>query len=411
MQQAQAVPELAGRRILMGVTGSIAAYKAAELASGLTQSGAQVDVLLSESAQRFVAPLTFQALTGRRAWIDHDLWGQDAHIVHVELARQADVLLVAPATATTLARLAMGLADTLIGLVSLACTCPLVLAPAMDAGMYQHPATQRNVAILRERGAILAGPVEGRMASGEIGIGRMMDPEGLIGVVRWVLGRSGPLAGRKLVVTAGGTQEPLDPVRAITNRSSGKQGYALAQAALDRGAEVTLISAPVNLTPPYGARLVTVMTAAEMGLAVKEAVREADVLLMAAAVADFQPRHTEVHKIKRGEGARRLELEPTQDILAEVAQQRQATGRPKVMIGFAAESQNVAENAREKLARKGLSMIIANDITASDAGFGVDTNRVILIGADGETETLPLLTKVEVAGRVLDRVVHFLSSA
>ena len=411
MQQAQAVPELAGRRILMGVTGSIAAYKAAELASGLTQSGAQVDVLLSELAQRFVAPLTFQALTGRRAWIDHDLWGQDAHIVHVELARQADVLLVAPATATTLARLAMGLADTLIGLVSLACTCPLVVAPAMDAGMYQHPATQRNVAILRERGAILAGPVEGRMASGEIGIGRMMDPEGLIGVVRWVLGRSGPLAGRKLVVTAGGTQEPLDPVRAITNRSSGKQGYALAQAALDRGAEVTLISAPVNLTPPYGARLVTVMTAAEMGLAVKEAVREADVLLMAAAVADFRPQQTEVHKIKRGEGSRRLELEPTQDILAEVAQQRQATGRPKVMIGFAAESQNVAENAREKLARKGLSMIVANDITASDAGFGVDTNRVILIGADGKTETLPLLTKAEVAGRVLDRVVHLLSSA
>ena len=303
MPQAETTTGLAGRQILMGVTGSIAAYKAAELASSLTQAGAQVDVLLSESAQRFVAPLTFQALTGRRAWIDNDLWGQDAHIVHVELARQADVLLVAPATATTLARLSMGLADTLIGLVALACTCPLVLAPAMDAGMYAHPATQRSVAILQERGAILAGPVEGRMASGEVGIGRMMDPETLSGVVRWILGRSGPLAGRSLVVTAGGTQEPLDPVRAITNRSSGKQGYALAQAALDRGAEVTLISAPVNLTPPYGARLVPVMTAAEMDLAVMDAVREADVLLMAAAVADFQPKQVEAHKIKRGAGA------------------------------------------------------------------------------------------------------------
>lgn len=411
MSQATEIPLLRKKRVLLGVTGSIAAYKAADLASQLTQAGAQVDTVLTRSACRFITPLTFQALTGRKAYTDEDLWGDEAHILHVGLARAADLMVVAPATADMLARLAQGRADDLLALCALALEAPLLVAPAMDAGMYRHPAVQANVATLRQRGVRFAGPVEGRMASGLTGLGRMVEPEELLGHIRLVLGQKGPLAGRKVVVTAGGTQEPVDPVRVLTNRSSGKQGFALAQAALDRGAEVVLITAPTALPTPVGARRVEVRTAAEMRDAVLEAVADADALLMAAAVADFRPAQAAGQKIKRRQGVPDLPLEPTDDILALVAERRWETGRPAVVVGFAAESQDLLANARAKLEEKGLTLIVANDITAPGSGFGSDTNRVTILDAEGGVEELPLMSKVQVAEAVLDRVVAALEAA
>jgi phosphopantothenoylcysteine decarboxylase/phosphopantothenate--cysteine ligase len=404
MTELSEIPVLNGRRILLGVTGSIAAYKAAELASALTQAGAQVDVLLSQAGMEFVRPLTFQALTGRTPFTDADLWGSQAHILHVDLSRHANLFLIAPATATTLARLAHGLADTLIGLTALACTCPLAVAPAMDAGMYQNPATQANIEMLRQRGVYFAGPAAGRMASGEVGLGRMLEPAELFGAVRYLLGRGGSLAGRKVVVSAGGTQEPIDPVRSVVNRSSGKQGYALAQAAVDRGAEVVLISGPSSLSFPFGLKPIEVKTAAEMQQAVLSQAGDCDVLLMAAAVADFRPQARAQQKIKRGAGSQTLQLEPTDDILAQVAELRKKGGRPAVVVGFAAESQDLLDNARGKLERKGLALIVANDILSPEAGFAVDTNRVTLLDAGGGVQALPLMSKAKVAEHVLDRV-------
>jgi len=405
------IPVLEHRRILLGVTGSIAAYKAADLASRLTQAGAQVDVLLTESAQRFVSALTFQSVTGRRAYTGADLWGTEAHVLHVGLAHGADLLVIAPATADTLAKLAQGRADTLLTLTALAATCPLLLAPAMDAGMYGHPATQANLEILRSRGAAIIGPAEGRMASGLVGPGRMVEPAELLGHIRLALGRSGPLAGRRVVVTAGGTQEPLDPVRALTNHSSGKQGYALAQAALDRGAQVTLISAPTALAAPVGAQVIPVGTAAQMGEALLPATALADVLLMAAAVADFRPARPSEQKHKRGRGTPEFELEPTLDLLAQVMEQPGRSARPQVVVGFAAESQDLVQNARAKLEAKGLSLVVANDITAPNAGFAADTNQVTLLHPEGRVEPLPLMSKAEVAEVVLERVAALLAAS
>ena len=405
------IPVLEHRRILLGVTGSIAAYKAADLASRLTQAGAQVDVLLTESAQRFVSALTFQSVTGRRAYTEADLWGTEAHVLHVGLAHGADLLVIAPATADTLAKLAQGRADTLLTLTALAATCPLLLAPAMDAGMYGHPATQANLEILRSRGAAIIGPAEGRMASGLVGPGRMVEPAELLGHIRLALGRSGPLAGRRVVVTAGGTQEPLDPVRALTNHSSGKQGYALAQAALDRGAQVTLISAPTALAAPVGAQVIPVGTAAQMGEALLPATALADVLLMAAAVADFRPARPSEQKHKRGRGTPEFELEPTLDLLAQVMEQPGRSARPQVVVGFAAESQDLVQNARAKLEAKGLSLVVANDITAPNAGFAADTNQVTLLHPEGRVEPLPLMSKAEVAEVVLERVAALLAAS
>lgn len=402
------IPLLEGRRLLLGVTGSIAAYKAAELASRLTQAGAQVDVVLTEAAQHFVTGLTFQSLTGRRAFTEADLWGSEAHVLHVGLAQGADLLVIAPATADTLAQLAHGRADSLLTLTALAATCPLLVAPAMDAGMYEHPATQANLELLRSRGAIVIGPAEGRMASGLVGPGRMVEPAEMLGHIRLALGRQGPLAGRRVVVTAGGTQEPLDPVRALMNHSSGKQGYALAEAALDRGAHVILVSAPTALAAPIGAELVPVKTAAEMGRALLPAAAQADVLLMAAAVADFRPAQPSQQKHKRGRGTPKLELEPTEDLLGQVMAQRGSGGRPQVVVGFAAETQDLVANARAKLEAKGLSLVVANDITAPDAGFAADTNRVTLLDPGGRVEALPLMSKAEVAEVVLDWVAELL---
>jgi phosphopantothenoylcysteine decarboxylase/phosphopantothenate--cysteine ligase len=397
------IPVLANHRILLGVTGSIAAYKAADLASQLTQAGVLVDVVVSEAAQRFVSPLTFASVTGRRAYTDADLWGPDSHVLHVGLGGGAEAVLVAPATAHTLAKLAAGHADTLLCLAVLAARGPLLLAPAMDAGMFEHPATQANLEVLRGRGAIILGPAEGRMASGLAGLGRLLEPEEIVGHLRLTLGRAGALAGRSVIVTAGGTHEPIDPVRVVANRSSGRQGFALAQAALDRGATVTLISGPSSLATPVGAERIDVTTAAEMQQAVLSHLEAADVLLMAAAVADFRADPSE-QKIKRAKGEFRLTLRPTEDILGLVAQRRKKGSRPRVVVGFAAESQDLVANARLKARDKGLDLIVANDILATDAGFAVETNRVTLIDSSGSVQELPLLAKAEVAEIVLERV-------
>lgn len=401
---------LDGKHIVLGVTGSIAAYKAVELASKLAQAGALVETVLTPDATRFVAPLTFQSVTGQPAYTDSDLWGSQAHVLHVGLARRAELLTVAPATAQTLACLAQGFAGNLLTLTALAASCPMLLAPAMDAGMFAHPATQANLRQLQERGAIVVGPEEGRLASGLVGRGRMTEPLDLVGHIRYHLSRGGPLHGRTVVVTTGGTQEPLDPVRVLTNRSSGKQGLALTQAALDAGAEVILIAAPVALPIPPCIRHIPVQTASEMAEAVLSACQDADVLLMAAAVADFRPAHAAQQKLKKDRGLPVLALEPTPDILASVARQREAVGKPEVVVGFAAETENLMENAQAKVRAKALDLIVANDITMSDAGFAVDTNRVTFIGADGQAEALPLLSKTEVAARVVEHVIARLSA-
>jgi phosphopantothenoylcysteine decarboxylase/phosphopantothenate--cysteine ligase len=399
-----------GRKILLGVTGSIAAYKAVELASQLTQAGALVDVILTEAAQAFVSPLTFQSVTARKVYTDADLWGDEAHVLHVGLTHESALYLVVPATANSLAKLAHGLADNLLTLTALGADCPLAIAPAMDVSMYEHPATQANVETLTSRGAVLIGPAEGRMASGKIGLGRLVEPNEIMGWVRQIIGRAGTLQGKSFVITAGGTQEPLDPVRVLANRSSGKQGYALAQAAVDRGAHVTLITGPTALKTPVGVVRVDVRTAAEMHDLTLEACTTADALIMAAAVADYRPKKIEAQKIKRIEGVPEVKLEPTPDILAAVVKAKKGSGNPKRIVGFAAESQDLLENARNKLEAKKLDLMIANDISAEEAGFSVDTNRVTILSDSGDVRELEIMSKTAVAEEILDRLETLLTS-
>lgn len=404
------VHPLTNKLILLGVTGSIACYKAADLASKLAQAGAQVDVILTEAARQFISPLTFQSVTGRRAYVDSDLWGSEGHVQHIGLGKGADLMVIAPATANTLAKLAHGIADNLLSVTALAASCPVLVAPAMDGGMFIHPATQTNLETLRQRGVVIVGPAEGHLASGLLGVGRMVEPPELLGQIRHLLARSGPLVGRRVVVTAGGTQEPIDPVRVIANRSSGKQGFALAQAALDMGAEVELIAGPVALSTPVGANRVDVRTARDMSGAVLAAVQQADALVMAAAVADFQPDIQAEQKIKKEAGAPQIQLTHTPDILGLVAEYKKISGKPIVTVGFAAESQHLLENAQRKLAAKRLDLIVANDISAGDAGFSVETNRVILLFSDGRQENLPLMDKSEVAQVVIEYIATQLGS-
>ena len=401
----------AGKRVVLGISGGIAAYKVIEVARQLTIAGAVVDTIMTEEATRFVTPLTVQTLTQRPVLIDMFRLLETMEIGHVSLGERADALLVAPATANTLAKMAQGQADNLLLTTYLATTAPVLVAPAMNASMWNHPATQANVETLRQRGVIVAGPAYGRLASGTVGAGRLASPEEILGRLRQVLGREGPLRGRRVVVTAGGTQEPLDPVRFLGNPSSGKMGYALAQAAIDRGAEVTLVTGPTTLQPPVGSHVEAVRTALEMRDAVLAATGEADVLLMAAAVADFRPAQRLAEKMKKEEVATlAVPLERTPDILLEVAGGRARGAGPAVVVGFAAETHDVVAQARDKLQRKALDLVVANDVSAPDGGFGVDTNRATLLGADGTVEALPLMSKAELAERVLELVIELLAA-
>jgi phosphopantothenoylcysteine decarboxylase / phosphopantothenate---cysteine ligase len=405
------IPILKGKSVVVGVSGGISAYKAADLTSRLVKTGARVDVVMTPAAAEFVRPLTFQALTRRPVALEmFSLW-QESEIGHVSLGKRADLLIIAPATANTLAKLAHGMADNLLTTTALACRGPVLLAPAMESGMWAHPATGDNMERLTRRGCFTVGPESGRLASGAEGVGRMAEPEAVLDAARWVLGRSGPLAGQKVVVTAGGTREPIDPVRFIGNHSSGKMGYALAFAARDRGAEVVLVHGPAALAAPHGVREVAVESAEQMHAAVLEEAAGAAALLMAAAVADYRPAAAAAHKIKKTREGLALELVRTPDILAAVAALREKTGRPRTLVGFAAETRNVLENAREKLTRKGLDLIVANDVLAADSGFAVDTNRVILIDAGGGAEHLPLMPKAQVAEAVIDRLAGLLRSS
>jgi phosphopantothenoylcysteine decarboxylase/phosphopantothenate--cysteine ligase len=390
------------KSVVLGVTGGIAAYKAAALCSHLVKAGAVVDVILTEAAREFVAPLTFQALTHRPVVTGMFTLLAETDIGHVSLARRADLLIIAPTTANTIAKLAAGLADNMLTTTALATQAPILLAPAMESQMWTNPLTQANVDRLCQlRDVTLVGPGEGRLASGASGVGRMAEPQEILDAACWVLARHGPLAGRRVVVTAGGTREPLDPIRFLGNRSSGQMGYALARAARDRGAQMTLIST-TGQAAPFGVHLVMVETASQMCDAVLGALAGADVLVMAAAVADYRPATTAAHKIKKGENGLTLDLVHTPDILVQVAQARRAD---QVVVGFAAETENLLENARHKLQRKRLDLIVANDARQA---MGSATNQVTLISADGSVGELPLLPKDEVADRVLDRVEHLL---
>jgi phosphopantothenoylcysteine decarboxylase/phosphopantothenate--cysteine ligase len=367
-----------------------------------------VDVVMTPAAAEFVRPLTFQALTHRPVALEmFSLW-QETEIGHVSLGKRADLMVIAPATASTLAKLAHGLADNMLTTTALACRGPILLAPAMESGMWGNPATVANMEVLGRRGYFSVGPDSGRLASGAEGVGRMSEPDAILDAARWVLGRNGPLAGKKVVVTAGGTREAIDPVRFVGNHSSGKMGFALAYAARDRGAEVTLVHGPAARTAPHGVRAVAVESAEQMQAAVLDAAVDAAAIIMAAAVADYRPKAAAEHKIKKTQGEMALELVRTPDILATVTTRRAQSGSPRVVIGFAAETCNVLENAREKLTRKGLDLIVANDVLAADSGFGVDTNRVILIDAGGGAASLPLMSKQAVAETVLDRLAALL---
>lgn len=391
------IPVLDKKHIVLGVTGSIACYKALDLASKLIQGGALVDVVMTQSATRFVAPLAFGGITHQPVVTDLFDPQSELSIEHVALAERADLIVVAPATANSIAKMALGLADDPLTTTLLATAAPVIVAPAMDGHMYENAALQENLKKLRDRGITIVGPDEGYLASGKMGRGRLVETPELMGHIRAILGKDGDLAGSTIVVSAGGTQEPLDPARIITNHSSGKMGYALAEAARDRGARSILVTAPTSLPDLVAVEVVRVQTALEMRDQVFKATANAQALVMAAAVADYRPRVASPQKLKKGSDSMTLELTRNPDILTE-------TTGPIVKVGFAAESQDLAQNAREKMARKGLDLIVANDITDPESGFGSDSNKVLILGKNGQVEDLPLMSKEAVAHRVLDRV-------
>ncbi len=392
-----------GKNIVLGVTGSIACYKAVDLASKLSQAGAHVDVVMTESATKFVSPITFRSITHRPVVTDMFDPASELGIHHVAVAERADLVVVAPATADFIAKVANGLADDALGTTILATTSPVLMAPAMDGHMYENVATQENIETLRGRGVSFAGPASGHLASGLSGKGRLLETPELLGHIALVLGRNGDLGGRCVIVSAGGTQEPIDPVRIITNRSSGKMGYAIAEAARDRGARVTLVTAPTALDDPTGVEIRRASSVAEMRDAVLGACAGADILVMAAAVSDYRPAQTAAQKIKKDadrEGMV-LRLLKNDDFFKEVP-------ADVLRIGFAAETESLVSNAQVKLRDKGLDLIAANDVTEEGSGFEVETNRVTLIDREGRTEELPLMDKYEVGHRILDRAVELM---
>ena len=394
---------LAGRRVLLGVTGGIAAYKACILTRLLTQAGATVQVVMTPSATRFVGPDTFAALSGRPAYTE--VWEEPGSVLHVRLARQAHMAVVAPATANVIAKLARGIADDLLTSTLLESTCPLLLAPAMHSGMWEHPATQANVRALQERGTAVVGPATGPLAAGDEGTGRMAEPEDILAAVEDVASRGRDLAGRRIVVTAGPTWEPIDPVRFVGNRSTGRMGFAVAREAFGRGADVTLVVGPGTLEPPEGPRLVRVATAEEMRMAVLEAAEDADAVVMAAAVADFRPREAAPNKLKKEGGPPRLELVPTPDILSELGEVK----GERVLVGFAAETEDLEAAGRVKLEAKGLDLIVVNEVGREGTGFGSEANHAAILSRTGDDEPLRDWTKRELAAAICDRLTKMLS--
>jgi phosphopantothenoylcysteine decarboxylase/phosphopantothenate--cysteine ligase len=394
---------LKNKKIVLGISGGIAAYKAADIASKLAQAGATVKVVMTWEATQLVQPLTFQALTGNPVVTDMFEPAPLSAITHVSLADEADIVVIVPATANIIAKMATGIADDILTCTVLATKAPIVISPAMHHNMYVNPVTQENIGKLKARGFTVIPAVHGRLASGSIGYGRLPEIPEIMGVIQQTLGKNGDLAGKRVVVTAGGTQETIDPVRYITNNSSGKMGYALAEAARDRGAAVTLITTPTGLNPVAGVEMVNVRSAREMKDAVVKAVAKTDALIMAAAVADYAPKTVAAQKIKKGAGGMTLELVKTLDILS-------AVKGNFVKVGFAAETQDLIANAKKKLVNKSLDIIVANDVTVKDSGFGAETNKVTILKKDGKMEDLPLMSKREVAEKILDNVAKLLKA-
>ncbi|HWW18728.1 MAG TPA: bifunctional phosphopantothenoylcysteine decarboxylase/phosphopantothenate--cysteine ligase CoaBC [Candidatus Saccharimonadales bacterium] len=399
-------------RITLGVTGGVAAYKAAELVRRLQQNGFTVQVVMTRGAREFITPLTFAALTGQK--VITDLFAEsggeanlESAIEHIAVAQRTDLLLVAPATADILAKFARGIADDFLTTLYLASTAPVVVAPAMNVNMWNHGATQENVEMLRARGVKVVDPDEGYLACGMTGAGRLAGQDAIVAAVHEALHVVRDLAGQKVLVTAGPTRENVDPVRYFTNRSSGKMGYAIAEAAAQRGAHVILVSGPTALDAPPGVERIDVESAEEMHRAVLEKMADCSIAIFAAAVADYRPAEPNGQKIKRTKDSMTISLEPTPDILAAVARSK----GERLIVGFAAETEHVVENARKKLAAKGADLIVANDVTAEGAGFDHDTNIVTLIARDGRDLALPQMSKNEVAQRILDEVVRLRSES
>jgi phosphopantothenoylcysteine decarboxylase/phosphopantothenate--cysteine ligase len=394
----------------LGVTGCIAAYKAVEVLRGLQKRGAEVRVVMTRHATEFVGTLTFQSISGFPVISEIFAPTDDPAIKHIQLAPSIDLLLVAPATANTLAKFANGIADDFLSTLYISTTAPVLVAPAMNVEMWAHPATRENVRRLRERGVHFVDPAEGYLACRTVGAGRLAEPDQIVESACEIIGLKSPpqssstfansLNGEHVLITAGPTQEAVDPVRFLSNRSSGKMGYSVVEAALARGAAVTLISGPVSIDPPKGARMIPVRSAAEMYEAVKDNLDDATIVVMAAAVADYRPSNTNRQKIKKNGGAIVLKLEPTDDILAAIG----AVKGSRIVIGFAAETEKLIENAKKKLNEKGADLIVANDVSASDSGFDVDTNRVTLVSSDGVDE-LPLMSKRDAAARIVDAAI------
>ncbi len=391
-------PDLAGRHVLLGVSGGIAAYKAVLLARLLVTAGAEVQVLMTDTATRFVGPATFAAVTHRS--VPTDVLDSPEMVVHVRLAHWADVAVVAPATANVLAKLALGLADDLLTSTLLEATCPLVLAPAMHTGMWLHPATRAHVGTLADRGAVIVGPDEGPLAAGDEGPGRMAEPEEIVEAVTAALIGTGGLAGRSVLVTAGPTHEPIDPVRYIGNRSTGKMGFEVAAEARARGAAVTLVTGPVALPDPRGVETIRVETAEEMAEAVLSRFGSADAVVMAAAVADFRPERAASGKLKKESGPPSLDLRPTTDILLALGKGKER----QVLVGFAAETDDLEREARRKLAEKNLDLIVVNEVGRAGTGFGSETNRAAILAATGADVPFRDWRKAELAAAICDRL-------
>jgi phosphopantothenoylcysteine decarboxylase/phosphopantothenate--cysteine ligase len=397
---------LKGKKILLCVTGGIAVYKAAALTSKIVQAGASVKVILSDAAAKFVSPLTFQALSRNEVYIDTFDEKDSKSIAHIDLADWADLVLVAPATANTIGKMANGIADNMITSTLLAATSPVWIAPAMNVHMYEHPAVQKNIATLHQFGYEFIEPGEGYLACGYVGKGRLEEPEKIVEIL---IDHFNPnhlkLKGKRIIITAGPTREKIDPVRYITNHSTGKMGYALAEEAVSQGADVILISGPVAMQAPKGAKIVPVESAEEMYDAVFQYFDESDIVIKTAAVADYRPKVIYDHKVKKQSGEVFLELERTKDILQELGKKK----RHQVLVGFAAETEKVEEYAHKKLLQKNADMIVANNVSAEGAGFGTDTNIVSIYKRDNTSIKLPLMSKRDVAKRILEEAYHFIS--